>query len=89
MKIVLNKCFGGYSLSEEAYKYLNIPGDGYGCDFKENRTNEKLIECVEALGDKANGDCAKLSIVEIPDDIEYYIGDYDGIETVHEEHRSW
>jgi len=28
-------------------------------------------------------------VVDIPDDIEYEIDDYDGIESVHEAHRSW
>ena len=30
MKVVINKCFGGFGLSKEAYKFLNIPWDGYG-----------------------------------------------------------
>lgn len=89
MKIVLNKCFGGYSLSEEAYKYLGLVWDDFGFEFDNDRTNEKLIKRIEALGEKANGSCAYLGIVEIPDDVEYYIDNYDGFETAKEYHRSW
>ena len=28
-------------------------------------------------------------IIEIPDDIEWEIDNYDGIESIHEKHRSW
>ena len=55
----------------------------------ELRVNKDVIECVETLGEKANGQCAKLKVVEIPDDVEWYIGDYDGIETIHEVHNKW
>ncbi|WP_155983860.1 hypothetical protein [Paenibacillus sp. 1-18] len=56
---------------------------------KEIRTNKDVIAVVKALGDKANGPCAKLKIVEVPDDIEWHITNYDGLETVAEEHRVW
>jgi len=44
---------------------------------------------VEELGEKANGQCADLKIVEIPDDVEYEIEEYDGVEWVAENHRTW
>lgn len=89
MKIVINKCFGGYGLSEEAYKYLGLEWDGGGFAFDRDRTNLQLIECVEALGEKANGRFARLKVVEVPDDINWCISEYDGIERVEETHRSW
>lgn len=55
----------------------------------EDRTDKDLIKVIEELGDKANGACAKLKIVEIPDGIEYEIDEYDGIETIREKHRTW
>lgn len=58
-------------------------------DSSTDRSDEKLIKVVEELGKKANGSCASLEIVEIPDGVEYVIDDYDGIETIHEKHRSW
>ena len=53
------------------------------------RNDPDLIKVVEELGEKANGECAKLKIVEIPDGIEWEISEYDGIESVEEKHRSW
>lgn len=89
MKVVINKCLGGYSLSKEAYKFLNIPWDGYGFEFMKDRSNPALVKCVEALGDKASGCFAELKVVEIPDDVEWEIDEYDGVEWVAEKHRTW
>ena len=90
-KVVLNKCYGEFSLSEEAYKFLGIEWDGFGFAYmsEEERANEKLVECVEALGEKANGEYADLVVVEIPDDLEYKIDDYDGVEMLYEKNRRW
>ena len=44
---------------------------------------------IEELGELANGRCAELRIVEIPDDVEWEINEYDGMETVDECHRKW
>lgn len=56
---------------------------------KSNRTDTTLIEVVEELGDKASGNCANLQVVEIPDNIKYFIDDYDGYETLYEIGRKW
>lgn len=55
----------------------------------DNRENPILIEVIETLGGKADGRYSDLKIVEIPDDVQYEITDYDGVETVEEIHRSW
>ena len=89
MKVVINECLGGYSLSEEAYKELGIEWDGYGYAFDDDRTNPKLVEVVERLGTKANGRVAELEVVKIPDDIEWYIRVDNGMECIHEAHRTW
>jgi hypothetical protein len=142
MKIVINKCYGGFGISLEAEKeYLKRKGkkaffytqtkyeyidkideftridniDTYksysysvftkdlGKTFTKwpkekgayfycgdiDRTDPDLIAVVEKLGDKANGACAELKIVEIPNGTRYIIDDYDGIESIHQEHESW
>jgi hypothetical protein len=55
----------------------------------ENRADPKLVKVVEELGDEANGFCAKLKIIEIPDGVDWEIDEYDGMEKVSEKHRSW
>lgn len=121
MKIVINKCYGGFGLSDAVHEKLielgvphyknwdelkdntnepyvmdsDRPDDVFGkyySNFRDDdkRTHPLLIEAIESVGiDKASSRLAKLKIVEIPDDVKFEISDYDGIETVHEEHRSW
>lgn len=140
MKIVINKCYGGFGLSAKAedlyaeksqmklYRYkqtkysfrdgedlhekvinddgsmfthtytkdhgdsfsdLNDKDSGYWYSGGLKRTDPLLIEIVEILGKEANGDCAELKVVEIPDNISYEIDDYDGIETIEETHNTW
>lgn len=111
MKVVINSCYGGFGLSDEAFVYyLNKKGikftreksefGFFGDNFYDekgeflsdnnlDRSDPELIKTVEELGEKANGLCAKLKIVEIPDDIEYEIEEYDGVEWIAENHRTW
>ncbi len=89
MKVVINTCFGGFGLSEAAYAELGIEWDGYGYRFAKDRTNPQLVAVVEKLGKAANGMCAKLKVVEIPDDVKWEIQEYDGREYVREESREW
>lgn len=58
-------------------------------DFQEDRSNPILVEVVEELGEEADGDCAKLEVVQIPDDVDWYIDEYDGMEHVAERHQKW
>jgi len=53
------------------------------------RNDELLIQLVEEMGEKANGDFAELYIVEVPDDVNWEIEDYDGMETIREISRCW
>lgn len=55
----------------------------------DNRTDPDIIEVVEKLGEKSWGRFSKLEVVEIPDDVEYEIDEYDGLETIREVHRTW
>lgn len=89
MKVVINGCYGGFSLSDEALAYLGIPG-GSRYAYEDDRTNPKLVECVEKLGEAAShGLGSSLYVVEVPDDVKWIITDYDGIEQVEEVHRVW
>ena len=100
MKIVVNKCFGGFSVSQTVMKELGISSKfGYLCNedfgienanWEAYRAAPALIAAIEKVGIKdATGSLAELEIVEIPDGTDWYIHDYDGIETIHEVHRSW
>lgn len=138
MKLVINKCYGGFGLSYAAvmayakrkgivlHAYVNakdehgrtdfqryipydgvsdaflihysryglldggqIPNEGHFSSYDMNRDDPDLVSIVEELGDAANGDHAKLKIVEIPDDVSWEISEYDGMESVEEAHRSW
>lgn len=56
---------------------------------RDSRTDPDLIAVVKKMGAAANGECATLEVLEIPDGIEYEIDEYDGMESIHEKHRSW
>lgn len=53
------------------------------------RNDPDLISVIEQMGSNANGRCAELKIVEIPDDVDWIIQEYDGLEWVAEKHRTW
>lgn len=55
----------------------------------DDRADPLLVQVVEELGVEANGSCAELRVIEIPDGVDYEIDDYDGVETIHEKHRVW
>lgn len=144
MKIVINICFGGFSLSPKAIAhYLKLMGDecffyeqtaysfregrdlyekksllelnndlhslhvstiDLGASFEKYPRNSKgyfyhrdinrddllLIETVESIGCKeSSGMCASLTVVEVPDGINWEIQEYDGNEHIAETHRTW
>jgi len=142
MEVVINKCFGGFSLSPKGmieyygrkgkkvyfYKqteyrfntgkdhyvkvdentndglFINSVFEDLGDSFDnwpenhndlwadsrpDQRDDPDLVATVKSLGEKANGACASLEIVEIPNGVNYEIDEYDGMESIHESHRSW
>ena len=138
MKIVINRCYGGFGLSQKAmemyygfrntkikpyyynyddHKYHiangdksgmrmyfiddgNIPDSFFDTDIKEKnythvycrdieRNDPDLVKTVEILGEEANDRYAELEIVDIPDDVNWEIEEYDGREWVAEVHRTW
>lgn len=111
MKIVINRAYGGFGLSDDAMRryaelkdivLIERPG-AWGCDFyiddlsEDNyfsyydieRDDPALVQVVEEMQENSYGIHAELSVVEIPDDVSWYISNYDGMETIHENHRSW
>ncbi len=66
-----------------------IPNSNYFSERDISRDDPDLIKTVETLGDKANGRCSKLRIIKIPDNIDWEIDEYDGMESVEEKHRIW
>ena len=103
MKLLINVCYGGYGLSNEALelwaKKKNITltkktteyGDydyyvdddtiisGYDID----RNDPTIIEVFEELGsERTSGNHAQLSLIELPDDCNYDITEYDGWESI-------
>jgi hypothetical protein len=113
MKIVINRDFGGYGLSDQAVreygkrKGLNLVEDGpddhgftyfyvneidennYFSDREIERDDPVLVEIVERLGSESNGRYSDLKIVEIPDDVDWEVMEYDGMEHIAEKHRTW
>jgi len=55
----------------------------------EIRDDPDVVAVVEELRREANAKCAELKVVEIPDDVEWEIEEYDGNEWVSEKHRRW
>ena len=90
MKIVINIRHGGFGLSKEALALFNErSGAVITYDFNIPRNNPVLVEVVEQLGEAANGDLAELKVVEIPDDVQWTVEEYDGAEWIAEKHRTW
>jgi hypothetical protein len=120
MKVVINRCFGGFGLSKYAFELLlqrkgveyetrpakfaigdhdvdyyhkgHLGEDEHfitGYEFFDNRSDPDLIAVVEEMGAAADGWAAELAVVEIPDDVKWHIHEYDGMEHVAEDHRTW
>lgn len=118
MKVAINRCFGGFGISDAAFEILldlkgiafekvrgesSFLGDAYykaghvGEDehylsdrsFFEDRADKDLIAIIEALGEASWGWASEIAIVEVPDDVKWHIHEYDGLEYVAEDHRTW
>ena len=93
MKVVINSCYGGFSLSDAGIarytelKGAELPNDFYDRDIP--RDDPILIKVIQELKEDADGFAAQLKILDIPDDVEWQIEEYDGNEWVAERHRTW
>jgi len=104
MKVVINICHGGFGVSRAGVVLLKVMGNKAALKEKLNkegsiyddsylrvidRIDKDLIKIVEKSSEAASGKYAKLAVVQIPDDVDWYIDDYDGLEHVAEKHRTW
>lgn len=90
MKLIINRCYGGFNVSPKAMRlYAKRTELDSTVDYEQLRDDSELIRIVEELGEEASGRYSKLKVIEIPDDVEYEIHNYDGMESVHEVHRVW
>ena len=90
MKIVINDCHGGFGLTDAAlneYKIRKGVTDPNFYYYDIPRECPVLVEMVERGG--VGGDFSDLKVVEIPDGVNWYIEEYDGLEHVAERHRTW
>lgn len=92
-KIVINSCYGGFSLSHEAVLLAQSyaePGspwhevsNNYGYIYNIPRHDSILVRVVEELGtEKASGRCASLEIIDVGSVKDYSIYEYDGYESL-------
>jgi hypothetical protein len=93
-EIVINRCFGGFGLSDEAHDFIKDralarEGGFKGYSGSIPRDDPDLVAAVKELGGAVNGRFAKLGIVLIPGDIKWTVEEYDGFEWVAEAHRTW
>ena len=63
--------------------------DSYFSTYDFKRDDPILIQVIEEMGEKANGMCSKLKIIDIPDGTEWQIEEYDGLEWIAEAHQTW
>ena len=96
-KVVVNGCFGGFGLSQEALALLQEQGVKMEIYHSEHdpeegpqlllgealkRHDPRLVEVVEKLGKLANTWASNLEVVEIPGN-RYRIEEYDGSESIY------
>jgi hypothetical protein len=91
-KIVINTCYGGFGLSEsslEDYKKRKNITDENFYHWDIPRDCPHLVAMVEEGGTDVDGIYSELKVVDVPDDVNWFIHEYDGMEHVAERHRTW
>lgn len=81
MVFVLNKCYGGFSLSPFAVKRLGV--DSAYADLDSLQIDALAALIAEYGSEKCSGSFAKLKVVEVPDTVtDWIVQEYDGIEVL-------
>ena len=79
MKIIINKCYGGFSVKDEIEEEFRNRLSAYGSDI---RTNPELIKMIEE-GKDISSNYSRLRVVDITDNAtDYRIQEYDGLESI-------
>ena len=74
----------------EFYKKGHLGQDNHYLSYYDiKRDSPFLVQVVEEMGEKANSKYSSLSVIEIPDNVEWIIEGYDGMEHIAEKHRIW
>ena len=77
-----------YRVPREEYERLLAAGEreaanaAYFSVYDLSRTDPVLVQVVDELGERANGQYAQLFIAEVPAGTRYRIDEYDGLESV-------
>lgn len=87
MKLVINRCYGGFSIGHAAKKELGVYEELQTNPYRNDtdfRADKNLIKLIEEKGSYyVSGVCAELEVVEIPDSAtDYTVIEYDGVEDV-------
>ena len=83
MKVVINTCYGGFGLSEEAReRYVELTGSKPAYWYDMNRADPYLIQVVEELGPDADGPHSDLKVVNVEAGRWFRINEYDGYEKI-------
>lgn len=53
------------------------------------RNDPLLLQVYDELGDDASAPLCKLTLIEVPDGVSWHVEEYDGLEWVAEDHRTW
>lgn len=97
MKVVVNKCYGGFSLSSEAIEMLKektpvnvLTSANIQFYYWSNRHNKHLVSLLEEIGtERVSGQYARLFLEEWPDNIPYKVHEYDGQESLEVDVKSF
>lgn len=66
------------------------PKEGtYFDDNSIDRNDPTLVQVVEEMKEESYGNFAELTVIDIPDDVEWQVEEYDGFEHIAEKHRTW
>ena len=87
--IELEKRKPKYPFFDNQMDYYIAGTDKMFLDRHIERDDPVLIQVVQDLQDKANDWGSALKIIDIPDDVKWQIEEYDGLEWVAEQHRTW